>query len=189
MKRYLSALLISLVAVAPHSLVFAQKADPRKRPPVEKEQRIPIRIEADRLDALNEKRQVIFTGSVVAKQEDKTIKADRMILYYKKEAAAADKAPVTRDPLRGGDLERIEAKGKVIIILEERTATGDEAVFFQDSQEMILTGNATLREGDNTVSGHKVTVYLNENRGIVESGENRRVTATIFTTEGQGLKK
>lgn len=147
----------------------------------------PIKIDADRLDANNEKRMVTFTGNVVAVQEDRVIKADRLILHFKKETQTGPAA--VRDPLRGGELDRIEAKGRVNIQMEERTATGDDAVFIQDTQQIILTGNATLREGPNLVKGEKVTVFLEENRGMVEGSEKVRVSATIYTTDVREKKK
>jgi Uncharacterized protein conserved in bacteria len=44
----------------------------------------PIQIVSDRLDAYNEKGLVVFSGNVVATQEDKIIKSDSLFLYYKK---------------------------------------------------------------------------------------------------------
>jgi lipopolysaccharide export system protein LptA len=147
----------------------------------------PIKIDADRLEAHNEKRTVTFIGNVVAVQEGRTIRADRVTLFYKKEGARA--AQPSRDPLRGGELDRIEARGKVSIQMEDRIATGDEAVMLQDAQQIILTGNATLREGPNIVTGEKVTVFLEENRGIVEGSDKIRVRAVIYTeTRETGTK-
>lgn len=186
MNKIIKSLLILIISWGPFFAAQAQVGDGKKKAKTDKEQRLPIKIEADKLEAINEKRMVIFTGSVVATQEDRTIKADRLTLYYKRESA--DRTGM-RDPLRGGDLDRIEARGRVTIYMEERIATGDEAVFSPDAQEIILTGNATLREGQNMISGHRVMVYLNENRGIVEGSENKRVTATIYTTEVQEKKR
>jgi len=45
----------------------------------------PIEIVADRMDAYNEKKLVIFSGNAVATQGDKELKADQLLLYYKKE--------------------------------------------------------------------------------------------------------
>jgi len=39
------------------------------------------------------------------------------------------------------------------------------------------------------VRGDRVVVFLDDNRGVVESLENRRVTATIYPKEDEGKKK
>jgi lipopolysaccharide export system protein LptA len=148
----------------------------------------PIEIVSDRMDAFNEKKLVIFSGNVVATQGDKEIKSDRLLLYYKKEAGKKDK--VGAKEVEGtGDLEKIEAKGNVIVTQKERIATGDEAAYFQDSGQIIITGNATLRDGKNLIKGDKVTVFVNEDRGVVESDPKKRVKAVIYPQEKNENKK
>jgi len=88
-----------------------------------------------------------------------------------------------------GDLEKIEAKGNVIVTQKEKIATGEEAVYFQDSGQIVMTGNATLRDGKNIIKGDKVTVFVNEDRGIVEADQKKRVKAIIYPQEKQEGKK
>jgi lipopolysaccharide export system protein LptA len=52
-----------------------------------------------------------------------------------------------------------------------------------------MTGDAVLREGANVVRGDRIVVFLNENRGLVDGGENRRVTATIYPGESEEKKR
>lgn len=147
----------------------------------------PIQIASDRLDAYNEKRMVVFSGNAVATQGPRTIKADCLTLHYK------ENGQKSIQPSAGiggtGDLERVEAKGRVTITEGERTVTGEEALFEPDSQKITMIGDAVLREGANIVRGDRIVVYLNENRGVVESTENRRVTATVYPGETQEKKR
>ena len=83
----------------------------------------------------------------------------------------------------------MEAKGHVTITEGERIVTGEEAVFEQDAQKITMTGGAVMREGANIVRGDRIVVFLDENRGVVESAENRRVTATIYPGEQQEKKQ
>jgi lipopolysaccharide export system protein LptA len=53
---------------------------------------------------------------------------------------------------------------------------------------MTVTGNAVLREGANVIRGDRVVVFLEENRGVVYSGKNKRVTATVYPGEKQDSK-
>ena len=148
----------------------------------------PIEIVSDRMDAYNEKKLVIFSGNVVATQGDKEIKSDRLLLYYKKETGKKDK--IGAKEIEGtGDLEKIEAKGNVIVTQKERIATGDEAVYLQDNGQIIMTGNAILRDGKNIIKGDKVIVFVNEDRGTVESDPQKRVKAVIYPQEKNENKK
>jgi lipopolysaccharide export system protein LptA len=142
----------------------------------------PIEIISDRMDAFNEKKMVVFSGNAMAKQSDKILKSDKLLLYYKREPAKKIKIG-TKEIEGAGDLEKIEAKGNVSITQGERIVTGDEAVFFQDSGQIIMTGNAVLREGKNIIKGDKVIVFLNENRGMIESNSQKRVKAVIYPQE------
>ena len=62
-------------------------------------------------------------------------------------------------------------------------ARGDEAVYYRDSNKIVMTGNAVLNEGKNFIKGDRVIVYLNENRGVVESNTQKQVKAIIYPQE------
>ena len=150
----------------------------------------PIEIVSDRMEAFNEKKLVIFSGNARAIQGDITLKADRLLLYNKIEPGKKDKA-ATKEMDTSGELDKIEAKGNVIITQKARMATGDEAIYQQDSGQMILTGNAVLREGKNIITGCKVIVYTTEDHGSVEPctpGKNERVKAIVYPQQNKGRK-
>ena len=173
-----SRIIISLVMVFfSVSYLGAKDADTKKKIKFDKDQ--PIQIVSDRLDAYNEKKLVVFSGNAVATQGDKTIKADRLFLYYKKDPRPPEKAG-DQDIGSAGDLEKIEAKGHVTITQGERIVTGNDAVFYQDTQKIIMLGNAVMREGRNVINGDRIVVFLDEDRGVVESVEKGRVKATIY---------
>ena len=157
------------------------RCETKQKPGIERDQ--PIQIVSDRLDAYNEKRMVVFSGNAVATQAARTIRADRLTLYYRDDQKKTGRLAVGGGGEGTGNLERMEAKGQVTITEGERVVTGEEAVFEQDAQKITMTGSAVLREGDNIIQGDRIVVFLNENRGVVEGAENRRVTATIYPGE------
>ncbi|MCX5827586.1 MAG: lipopolysaccharide transport periplasmic protein LptA, partial [Deltaproteobacteria bacterium] len=61
--------------------------------------------------------------------------------------------------------------------------------YYQDDQKIIVSGNAVMREGPNIVKGDRITVLLDENRGIVEAPVKKRVTATIYPAEDSKKRK
>lgn len=169
----------------PMTILFSPGEAPcetkQQRTGVEKDQ--PIQIVSDRMDAFNEKRMVVFSGNALATQGARTIRAERLTLYYRDDQKRPGRSAVGGGGEGAGNLERVEAKGHVTITEGERIVTGEEALFDQDAQRITMTGSAVLREGDNIVRGDKIVVFLNENRGVVEGAENRRVTATIYPGE------
>lgn len=189
-KKEILPLLLSFWIIAVTLMVMpgaaqAQKAA-QKKAKMDKNQ--PIQIVSDRLDAYDETKNVIFSGNAVATQGDKTIKADRLIIHYK-DNPDKTKKPEIRGMGETGDLDQVEAVGHVIITQTGRIVTGDHAIFYQDSQKVVMTGNAVMREGKNVIVGHRIIVYLDEDRGVVESDQNKRVTATIYPSEKKQEKK
>ncbi len=142
----------------------------------------PIEISADRLEAYEEKRMIIFSGHAVATQAERVIKADKIIIYYKK-----DKSEAAREGLKNvgktGDLDRIEAQGQVFVSQGDRIVTGEKAVYYQDAQKIVMTGDAVMKQAGNIVRGDKIEVFLNENKGVVEGSDSKKVKATIFPVE------
>jgi lipopolysaccharide export system protein LptA len=142
----------------------------------------PIEITSNRMEAFNEKKLIVFSGNAIAKQGNKVLKADQLNLYYKKEPDKKVKVGTTETE-GTGNLEKIEAKGNVSLTQGERVATGDEAIYLRDSGKVIMTGNAVLSEGKNLIKGDRVIVFLNENRGVVESNTKKQVKAIIYPQE------
>ena len=138
----------------------------------------PIQIISDRLDAYDDKGMVLFSGNVVATQDNTVIHSDELYIYYDKQNSMGDSlAGTTTD---SGKIERIELKGNVTMKRGERTVTGDRAIFYNAEQKIVVTGNSVMSEGDNVIKGDRITVFLEENRGVVDSSGGERVTATIY---------
>ena len=125
----------------------------------------PIDVTADRLSADSARNTVTFEGNVVARQGDVTLYADRIVANYSRAAGAVD---------------RIEAEGNVRFVQEGREARSARATFHNFEQRIVLSGGATLRQGENTVQGETVTIFLLENRSVVTgSKDGGRVQAVI----------
>jgi lipopolysaccharide export system protein LptA len=178
--------LLMLVVISVLHVVFLCPAHAQKKVKMDKGQ--PIEIQSDRLDAYQEKRVVIFSGNAVATQGNRTIHADRLLIYYKDRSGNPEKKDVN-DIDATGDFERLEAQGRVTITETNRIVTGDHADFYQDTQTIVVIGNAVLRDGKNMINGGKITVYLDEDRGVVESSEGKRVKATVFPNEKEQEKR
>lgn len=140
-----------------------------------------VHIVSDRLEAYQDKQQVIFIGHVVAKQGELTIRGDRMSIFYLENGAAKVKG---NDP--GGRIKRIEVEGNVRIAHKGTLATGQHAVYYKTENKLILTGKPRVQQNKNFIQGDKITHFLNSDKSIVEGGPSGPVEATIFDTASGG---
>jgi lipopolysaccharide export system protein LptA len=136
-------------------------------------------ITSNSMEVFKDKKLVVFSGNAKVIQGNRVLKSDKLLLYFKSEPDKKNKIG-TIETDTAGDLERIEAKGNVYLNNEEKIATGDEAIYFRDSNKVIMIGNASLKEGKTSIKGDRVTVFLNENRGIVEGNTQTQVKAIIY---------
>ena len=126
--------------------------------------RSPIEIVSDALEANQKENVVTFSGNVIAKQEEMTIHTNKLVVNYD---------PETKK------ISEIQALGNVKVVMGDRRATGQKAVFYQSENKLILEGDAVIREGDNVIRGERVIYYMDEERSVVEPSKGGRVTTTI----------
>ena len=80
---------------------------------------------------------------------------------------------------------RTVSTGNVRIITRDcRTGTAQRAEYYDAEQRVVLIGNARVWQDDNVVTGERITIYLAEDRSVVEGGKQERVKA-IFYPQGQ----
>ncbi len=147
----------------------------------------PTHITADRLEAYRAQEMATFSGNVVATQDDWVLHSDTLTFYFEKSESSGRGGPGKLEG--GGEVSRIEARGRVRITQGERIVTGEKAVFYRMEQKAIVTGNPVLREGENVIEGDRVIVFMEEKRGVVEGTRGKRVSATIYPEEKKEKKK
>ncbi len=181
-----------LLAGAPVS-AHAQKS-PAPMPlgalaPPKEEGDLPLRITADRLEAEQEKGLIIFSGKVKAQRGEAALYCDQLLVYYQPERSAGPgspeagegKTPGLMGQMGGGEkIDRIEARGQVRYVQDDKVATGDTAIYYQDRGEIILTGNPKVWQGDNSLKGDRIIFRTRENRVLVESSSRQRVEAFLY---------
>ena len=125
---------------------------------------LPIEITADRLLADSARETVTFEGNVRAVQGEVTLFSDRLFAEYSGTART---------------IETITAEGNVRVIHAGKEGRAERAVFYNQEQRIVLSGGATLSQGEDSLAGDKVTIYLRENRSVVTGGDRGRVRAVI----------
>jgi lipopolysaccharide export system protein LptA len=151
---------------APRPTAQAQAARPAERPAGQQRSNAPIVIDADRMEAIKKDGLVIFTGSVIAKQENSTQTADRMEVYLDD---------------KGERVLRIVSTGNVKIVTEDcRTGTARRAEYYDDDQRLLLIGDAKVWQDENVVTGDEIEILLAEDRSTVTSGQRGRVKSVFY---------
>ncbi len=132
----------------------------------------PTTITSETMIANNKEGTVIFKGKVHLIQADLVVDADEMIVRFSTDQPA--QAAESQSPGQGGKrkISVIEAKGNVVIVKGEGRATCGHAVYFKDEERIILTESPVAWQGGTRVSGPKMTMYLKEDRSVVEGGTN-----------------
>ena len=126
----------------------------------------PVTVDADQLENRQKEGLIVFTGNVVASQNGSTQYADRMEVYL---------------DAKGESIVRTVSTGNVRIITKDcRMGTAQRAEYYDAEQRVLLMGNARVWRDDNVVTGDRITLYLAEDRSVVEGGKQERVKAVFY---------
>jgi lipopolysaccharide export system protein LptA len=139
-----------------------------------------IVINSNSLEIDNQRKIVTFTGDVDARQDDLIINCQKMVLYYiEEQTEKASKNP-------GLKIDKIVATGQVKITRPDGgSATAEKATYYQDDEKVVLTGKPVVKQGDDFVEGSMITLFLRENRSVVEGSENKKVRAVLSPRKGK----
>jgi lipopolysaccharide export system protein LptA len=159
---------------------------------------VPTTITAKKMTVRNVDRQAIFEGTVVLTRGSLQVYSDKMVVLFHS-TRQQDKPSVgekrggeaTVNPVPAKDegsakpaassraLSQVEATGHVKIVKENGNATCGKALYSADEEVITLTDNPVAWEHGTRVSGKKITIFLKEERSVVEGGSHVRI-------EGEG---
>jgi len=148
----------------------------------------PIVINSKTLEADNKKKTVTFKADVKAQMENFTVYCNKMVVFYEDAPEKNEK----KGPGEGTRIDKIVATGDVKIVRAEGgIATGQKAVYYQLDEKLVLTGKPVVKQKNNFVEGDRTTLFLKEDRSVVESLKDKKVRAVIFPGQekGQGLDR
>ena len=149
--------------------------DPARKPIPETEN--PIRITADSLITDPRNKTAEFIGHVLATQGDTTITSAKLKVYYRK--------GIQSGPTSGMDaIVRMVAQGTVKIVLGDTVAHTEHAEYIADRRIVVLTGpNSRILDGNNSISGQKITLYRDDRRIHVAGTQEKPVEAFFYSDE------
>jgi len=154
------------------------------------DQAVSTTITAKKMTVKNQDSQAVFEGAVVLTRGSLVVFSDRMVVLFR----AQD--PPTNDhqkrhevvkgaaPSKGSDVvpavsnrsvNRIEATGRVKIEKDSGSATCEKAIYYHDGDKIVLTGDPVAWDKGTRVSGKQITMFLAEDRSVVEGGSHVRI--------------
>jgi lipopolysaccharide export system protein LptA len=135
----------------------------------------PVTVDADQLENNQKEGLVVFSGNVVASQNNSTQWADRMEVYLDD---------------KGDKIVRTVSTGNVRIVTRDcRNGTARRAEYYDAEQRVVLIGNARVWRDDNVVTGERITIYLAEDRSVVEGGQQERVKAVFYPRQDEAAAR
>jgi lipopolysaccharide export system protein LptA len=151
-------------------------------------------ITSKKMTVRNQDSEVIFEETVVLTRGSLVVQSDRMVVLFhprNRDAlqasgegtdhhrsvrnSSASKESSTGLGASNRSVSRVEATGdvhRVKIKYENGSATCQKAVYFVDGEKIILTGDPVAWEKGTRVSGKQITIFLAEERSVVEGGSH-----------------
>jgi len=114
----------------------------------------PINIKSNSMSLDYQNHSVLWTGNVHATQADSQLTSDQLrVNYFDKDFK---------------QMKDMIADGNVRLSQGTRWATGKHGVMDQTKRTVILTGSPVAHDGNDQITGCKITVYLNTSQSVVD---------------------
>jgi lipopolysaccharide export system protein LptA len=202
LRDYLALAIMMLAAWLGPAAGAVQGAPPPGKPAEE----FPLHIIASKLEADQNAGIATFTGKVKATYGESILYADQLRVYFipkpagartnGAKGAAAGTAPRAAageaagasplDELGGDQIDRIVATGQVRYVQEDRVATGQEATYYKNRDEVVLVGNPQVWQKENNLKGERIIFNLKDNTMRAESSPQKRVEANLYPAKQPG---
>ena len=176
-KLLSSAALLLILPIGP--VAAAPAATPKAAAPDESR----TTITSKKMTVRNQENKAVFEGTVVLTKGALVVHSDVMVVFFK--AVDQDAKPDGQTPKAGQEsradlpvmsnraVSMIEATGKLVrIVKADGQATCRKAVYDEAADKIVLTGDPVAWQNGTRVSGEKITMYLAEDRSVVEGGSH-----------------
>jgi len=143
----------------------------------------PVQVGGDNWHADQTTHTQYWDGRVEVQQDGARLRADHIKLIH---AGGGDNG----DSKSWGEVVRMEASGNVYYVTEDRTMTGDNAVYTKADDTVVITGsNVILKQGQNVMTGTRLVTHPNAGTSTFdsspESSNHGRVKAIIYPDQDE----
>jgi lipopolysaccharide export system protein LptA len=112
----------------------------------------PVRIACDDMVVQNRQQTAQCKGHVHATRLLMTLTSEAGLAHYDKDGHIVD----------------LTCTGNVKMVEKDRVATGDKAVYVEESRTVELTGHAVARQGEDVLRGEPLVFYVDEDRVVAK---------------------
>ncbi len=137
----------------------------------------PVSIDAAKLEYSDKEQKLVYSGGVVAKQGDSTMRSTTLVIFLA--SSVIQGAPAGSTGNSESQIKRMEAAGPVTIISKDQVGTGDRATYNREDNKFLLLGNVTLSQGGNIIKGKpesRLVYDLTTSQAVIEGGVNSLMT-------------
>ena len=137
----------------------------------------PIDFGADHIELQDRNNRGVLAGSVVVKQADMTLNAQRMTVAYTGQVVGGSP-----------QVSRLDASGGVTVRRPDQTARSQYAIYDLNRRVITMLGTVTLTQGANTVNGGRLTINLDTGRAVID-GSSVGGGAGAGAAAGDGVQR
>ncbi len=129
-------------------------------------------ITATKMTVRNQESKAIFEGAVVLTKGTLVVHSDAMVISFRpSDQPAAAAKPGDQNTPRSNEVAGSEKDAPAgTDTLPIMKATCRKAVYYQDEEKIVLTGDPVAWQKGTRVTGKQITMYLAEERSVVEGG-------------------
>lgn len=136
---------------------------------ISKDQGGALSITSKKVVIKNQENTILFDGDVIVERDSMILKSDHVEVVFtplsEREQGLVESVEKKRE------LSTITATGNVEFRQEARTILSNKVIYYKKDEKMVFTGSPNVREGEDQLKGEKITVYIREDRVVVEGGE------------------
>ena len=159
MTCLMGSVVTASLEAAQNEVFSGRKRDPNAGPTV---------ITSDKLEFDYKEFIALFDGHVVVTDPEFTLKADKMLVFFE----------------NTNEVKRVDAVGNVFLRSGDMTAVCGKATYTsKNAQVLIQNDDPVVTKGENRITGEKMSIWLKEQRVVVESGVRLEAQPATLKTQ------
>lgn len=152
----------------------------------EEAQKSPIRITSETMRYGHSQKQVRFEGEVHAVRDAFELWSQKLTVFLRGDAANGTEGG-GMDMAENQNIDHLLAEGDVKLQEGNRTGYCQTAWFYPDKGLLRMEGEPRLEQGENSIRGSVIKLYINENKSEVIGGDSGRVEALFYSSDDEGF--
>lgn len=136
----------------------------------EQNTKAPIDVTSERLAVDENSNTALFTGDVVVVQDQMTLYAPRVLVFYKEDQSG---------------ISHMEATGGVTLLQGDEAAEGERADYDIENELMIMTGDVLVTQKLSAIASDKMTIQLADGTALM-TGRVKSLLRTQTTEPKDG---